>query len=288
MSAPRYRTGCAVWAHKPWVGDLYPPGTRPTDFLRRYAERLTAVEGNTTFYSVPDTPMLERWRDATPETFRFCLKVPRDLTHDARLRGDAGERARAFVAHTATLGERRGPYFAQLPPDFGPDELPAIERFLDAWPDESRLAVEVRHPRWFDAGPADALNAALHRRGMGRVVMDPRALYDGADDPQTVTPNKKPNLPCFPYQTADFAFVRFVGHPDGEARNQSYLEQWAGQVAWWLERGVDVWFFAHCSVEARSPGIARAVHRQLVRQGAPAGLLPWDTAARTPTQLSLV
>jgi uncharacterized protein YecE (DUF72 family) len=46
----RFYIGCAVWAYKDWVGELFPPGSKSADFLSLYSRRLTTVEGNTTFY----------------------------------------------------------------------------------------------------------------------------------------------------------------------------------------------------------------------------------------------
>ena len=45
--------GCPIWSWKGWVGNFYPEGTKPAEFLHEYARRLTTVEGNTTFYAVP-------------------------------------------------------------------------------------------------------------------------------------------------------------------------------------------------------------------------------------------
>jgi hypothetical protein len=42
--------GCAVWAYKDWLGELFPAGSKSSDFLSLYSSRLTTVEGNTTFY----------------------------------------------------------------------------------------------------------------------------------------------------------------------------------------------------------------------------------------------
>jgi uncharacterized protein YecE (DUF72 family) len=42
--------GCAVWAYKDWLGELFPLGSKSADFLALYSRRLTTVEGNTTFY----------------------------------------------------------------------------------------------------------------------------------------------------------------------------------------------------------------------------------------------
>lgn len=284
----RFHTGCAVWAYKEWVGDLYPSDAKPPAFLELYGQRLTAVEGNTTFYSVPSAETLDRWRGALPPGFAFCLKLPREITHEGPLATRGVRLARDFVEHTARLEDRRGPYFAQFHPDFGPGELPDLVRFLDTWPRDVELAVEVRHPGWFEPRAADTLNGALHHRGMGRVVLDTRPIYSGRDDPQRVTQNKKPELPCFPYSTGAFDFVRFIGHPHGEPRNARYLEQWADAVTARLGAGRRVYYFCHCPAEVHSPSFVRAFHRRLVARGAAVDALPWDAIPPEPEQLELV
>jgi uncharacterized protein YecE (DUF72 family) len=45
---PQFYIGCAVWAYKDWVGELFPPASKSTDLLSLYSRRLTTVEGNTT------------------------------------------------------------------------------------------------------------------------------------------------------------------------------------------------------------------------------------------------
>ncbi|MBD2020543.1 DUF72 domain-containing protein, partial [Leptolyngbya sp. FACHB-36] len=79
------RIGCAVWAYKGWLGDLFPTGSRPSEFLHLYSRRFTTVEGNTTFYSVPDAETVKRWAAETPAGFEFCLKLPKALTHGGLL-----------------------------------------------------------------------------------------------------------------------------------------------------------------------------------------------------------
>ena len=49
----KFYLGCAVWGYKEWVGELFPPGSKSTDFLSLYSRRLTTTEGNTTFYATP-------------------------------------------------------------------------------------------------------------------------------------------------------------------------------------------------------------------------------------------
>ena len=58
--------GCAVWAYKGWAGNLYPRNSRPAEFLHLYSRRFTTVEGNTTFYAVPNAETITRWKTQTP------------------------------------------------------------------------------------------------------------------------------------------------------------------------------------------------------------------------------
>jgi uncharacterized protein YecE (DUF72 family) len=76
-----FRIGCAIWAYKGWVGDLFPAESRSGEFLNLYSKRFTAVEGNTTFYSTPDLDTVSRWANETQANFQFCLKLPKSLTH---------------------------------------------------------------------------------------------------------------------------------------------------------------------------------------------------------------
>ena len=114
-----FRIGCAVWAYKEWLGNFYPAGSRPTNFLRLYGERMTCVEGNTTFYSIPTPEIVQRWADNTPDTFRFCPKLPRTVTHGAELIPQLPT-ALNFLTLMQGLGPKLGPIFAQLPPRYSP------------------------------------------------------------------------------------------------------------------------------------------------------------------------
>ena len=48
--------------------------------------RLNSVEIDYTFYRMPNAKTLDRWREATPDGFRFALKVSQRITHTERLR----------------------------------------------------------------------------------------------------------------------------------------------------------------------------------------------------------
>src|SRR5690348_12482050 len=111
--------GCPIWSFKGWVGNFYPKGTKSGDFLREYASRLTTIEGNTTFYAVPAIKSIATWIEQTPETFHFCPKVPKAISHNGKL-SDYVDRALQFVEVMRPLASRLGPMFLQLPPRYSP------------------------------------------------------------------------------------------------------------------------------------------------------------------------
>ncbi|MFO7169208.1 MAG: DUF72 domain-containing protein [Chloroflexota bacterium] len=269
--------GCAVWGYKDWVGELFPPGSRSADFLALYSRRMTTVEGNTTFYAVPKPEVVRRWAAETPEGFRFCFKLPRDISHEGPLAAQA-EATRAFVERMSGLGERLGPFFLQLPPGYRADKLADLERWLAGWPAEQRVAVEVRHDDWYREPAETQLMELLERHSAGRVLMDVRPLgagpLPGADEDIQRARDNKPDVPLHPLRSGGFALIRYIGHPE-RALNAPFLDEWAERVAQWLSEGTDVYFFCHCPDERRSPGLCRDFQARLEKV-ADVPPLPWN------------
>lgn len=286
--------GCAVWAFKDWVGSFYPPQSAPGDFLRLYGDRFTAVEGNTTFYNIPTAAMVSRWAEQTPDTFRFCPKLPRVYSHQGALMPHRAG-TEAFLATLQGLGPRLGPVFIQLPPSYSPDRLPDLSAFLTAWPrDTIPVAVEVRHRGWFQAVQRQRLVDLLTTLGVGRVLLDTRPIYDGAAagdvDPQLGSERRKPQVPLHLDLTAPFTLVRYISHPHFPS-HEPYLAEWAARVAQWRSQGTTVYFFVHCPQEVQSPGIARNFYERLLAQYPDSSpdrpRLPWATLPPPPSQLTL-
>lgn len=287
--AADFRIGCAVWAYKEWLGNFYPAGSRATHFLQLYGERLTCVEGNTTFYSIPTPETVQRWAENTPDTFRFCPKLPRTVTHGGALMPQLPQ-ALDFLALMQGLGPSLGPIFAQLPPRYSPASLADLAQFVASWPHAvSPLAVEVRHLDWFKPPQADRLDALLTRFGVGRVLLDTRPIFtwhDSIDDPQLRSERKKPRVPLLPTTTANFVLVRYISHPELD-RNRDFLAGWVERVGEWLAEGLSVYFFVHCPTEAKSPAIARYFQEQLEIAGIDVPPLPWSSIQAEPQQLGL-
>jgi uncharacterized protein YecE (DUF72 family) len=178
------RTGTAGWALPRTVRDQFPEGSSN---LARYAGRLNAAEINTSFYRPHRRSTYARWADTVGEDFRFAVKLPKAISHEAKLQ-DCGETLATFLEQAGGLGTKLGPLLLQLPPKLAFDAA-LVERFFRTFRDasEAQLVCEPRHPSWF-APEADALLAA-HR--VARVAADPAVV------PQAAQPGGWPGLAYF-------------------------------------------------------------------------------------------
>ena len=275
--------GCPVWSFKGWVGNFYPKSTKPAEFLREYSRRLTTIEGNTTFYAVPAQKTIEGWVAETPETFRFCPKIPKAISHEGKLM-DYVDRAHGFVDVMRQLGARLGPMFLQLPPRYSPGLLADLGAFLAVWPRDVRLAVEVRHLDWFDSPHDDSLNQLLSDHNMARVTIDTRpirnlqgdAILAGSSYESLLEARgRKPDVPVVPKRTADFTFVRYIGHPELKF-NIEFLDEWGSYFNSQMKAGADVFAFCHSPDNLIAPDLCRELHRR-VSIDLDIPTLPWDS-----------
>ncbi len=172
--------GCAGWSIPKEVADRFPA---EGSHLQRYAAVFPVVEINSSFYRPHKAQTYERWAASVPEHFRFSVKLPRTITHDARL-ANVEALLDSFAAEVAGLGPKLGCVLAQLPPKLAFDTRVAEAFFAQLQQRFScMLACEARHPSWFAAGATDLLREAA----ITRVVADPAAGQPGAHVPTTAT-----------------------------------------------------------------------------------------------------
>lgn len=250
--------GLPFWGFEDWRGGLYAKDSRAADFLSQYARVFDAVEGNTTFYAEPSKATVEKWRRETEEGFRFCFKLPKAITHDAMLYDVVPDTER-FLERLLPLLDRLGPIMIQLPPNFGAQDLPRLEAFLEALPREFRYAVELRDGELATDGmPADLADDLLEAADVGRVIMDTRPLRDGPGDHPDILAarHKKPNLPVREVALSADPIARIVFHPD-PAVNEVWLDRWAMILAHWIKDGLEPLVFVHSPSNRESPAIAR-------------------------------
>jgi uncharacterized protein YecE (DUF72 family) len=171
--APRVRIGCAGWSVPSRHGALFGEGD---SHLARYATRFDIAEINSTFYRPHHARTFERWAAAVPARFRFSAKVPKAITHDARLQG-TGDALTAFFDSLAGLGPKLGGVLVQLPPSLAFDARVAGRFFaMLRRRSATRVACEPRHASWF----TPAAEAALQRHAIARAAADPARLPEAA------------------------------------------------------------------------------------------------------------
>ncbi|MEP7086223.1 MAG: DUF72 domain-containing protein [Gemmatimonadota bacterium] len=167
--------GTAGWAIPKPVAAAFPANESA---LARYSSVFTAVEINSTFRRSHQAKTYERWREIVPPVFRFAVKTPKLLTHDAQL-VDCGSGIRSFLAEISVLGAKLGPILLQLPPSLAFDANivgPFCEMLAQS--DRFTIACEPRHASWFTRD----VDAWLAERHIARVAADP-VLHPGAGEP---------------------------------------------------------------------------------------------------------
>jgi uncharacterized protein YecE (DUF72 family) len=195
------RIGTCGWSYKEWSGVFYPDRLAPADFLSAYATHYPVVEVDSTFYRTPSHKMVEGWRERTPATFGFSLKVPQVITHEKILLDCRQELAEFLSAARLLEGQllccllqfgyfNRGA-FATLDAF-----LKRLDPFLADWPRDVPVAVEVRNKGWATAKLAECL-----RRH--------QAVWALVDQAWMPAPLKV--LEQFDPVTGPFAYVRLLG-----------------------------------------------------------------------------
>ncbi len=214
--------------------------------LERYAARLGAVEINSTFYRRHKPETFARWRASVPTGFRFAVKLPRSITHEARL-PHSRPLLEAFFDDVRPLGRTLGPVLVQLPPSLVYEGRRAAAFFralrsLHAGP----VACEPRHESWY----GEAASRLLVANEVGRVIADP---------PQ-------PEAAATPGGAGSLVYLRLHGSPHryyseyGEAR----VAALAAKVHE-LSRGAVVWCVFDNTASGAAVGDALAMNAALGR-----------------------
>ncbi|MFC4453788.1 DUF72 domain-containing protein [Deinococcus sonorensis] len=181
MTASTVFIGCAGWSVSSGQRSRFGAGR---SVLEVYATRLNAVEINSSFYRPHRQSTYRRWSESVPDDFRFSVKLPKSITHVARLQGRPDLLA-AFLGEVSGLGAKLGCLLVQLPPSLAFDSDVA-RTFFQALQERTSAPVvcEPRHPTWFTPEAGELL-AAL---GVGRVAADPAITTRAAVPGGTLEP----------------------------------------------------------------------------------------------------
>ena len=142
------KIGCTGWSYKGWIGPFYPKTMPSTDYLKQYCKTFGITEINSTFYTIPSPHTSAKWFATTPDNFVFTAKMPKQITHDARLR--PGPYLDQFLNAIRPLGAKMKILVIQLPPSLSFEESEInLDKMAKHLPKNYRYAVEGRHHSWF-------------------------------------------------------------------------------------------------------------------------------------------
>lgn len=240
VNAPSIYIGGSVWSDRNFVGKVYPRGTPVKDYLKAYCRRFNTVELNATFYGIPSSDRIKKWKQSTTPGFRFCPKVPRSISHGSNM--DVRRRLLDnFIEVVLHFEEALGMTFMQLSPYFQPSHLPALQKLLTQVPQGFSIAVELRHAAWFsDLAAQQALFAFFRERGITAVITDVAGRRDVLH--QTLTTS------C--------AFIRFTGN-NLHATDYTRIDAWVKRLHQWIKKGLAaIYFLLHEPEKALAADLA--------------------------------
>jgi uncharacterized protein YecE (DUF72 family) len=209
--------GTSGWSYKEWVGPFYRSETRMLSFYTRY---FRTAEINSTFYRYPTRGMVYGWLRSSPKDFVFSAKLPRIITHKAKLSSQAHveNHLTRFLELMDPLRRagKLGPLLIQLPPSFSVDRHGEdLATFLTMLPEDVRFAVEFRHWSWM-------------RDETWRMLRDHNVAYTIVDEPL---------LPPEVHVTADFAYFRWHGRGERPWYNYRYTTD---ELTPWIPKVLEV------------------------------------------------
>ena len=172
------KIGVAGWGISKRYLDEIPEGG---SHLERYARAFPIVEVTSSFYRSHRRATYERWAERVGGGFRFSVKTPQALTHEAGLMVSDTAVLEQFVEEVGGLREKLAVVLVQLPPGLEFDAATVrdffgtMRRRLCA---SVRIVCEPRHVSW----SGDGANDCLKELGIARVAADP-VRWDGGERP---------------------------------------------------------------------------------------------------------
>ncbi len=280
--------GSCAWTYDDWRGPFYPADLPASRWLAHYAHIFNAVEIDSTFYANPTANAVAHWLAETPPQFRFTCKVPKQITHQLRLR-QCQKQLEDFLEAIQPLHPRLGAILVQLPPSFSPErDSTALREFILALPHGWKFAVEFRHADW-------------HQPRFAKLFEDHGVCWAWSDT--TTLPDQDQAPFGFLPETADFLYVRLMGdlknkYGAGGQRIFKYrevmwsralaIESWAVRLHKQAEHVKNIYVLCSNHYEGFAPATCRTLGARLgLDFDLPAAATP-EPAAKGPRQMKLL
>lgn len=244
--AGQIRIGCSGWNYKHWRELFYPKGLPVKRWFEHYSETFGMVEINNSFYRLPSADTFAKWRDQSPEGFRYAVKANRSITQAKKLK-DCAEPLERMMGPVRQLGQTLGPILYQLPPRFRLN-MERLEEFIGLLPTDLIHVFEFRENSWL----TEDVLALLDRSGLSFCAHD----MGGSATPR--------------WAAGPIAYARFhggVGKYWGRYSDEALLS-WTDWIVEQSRDGRDVWCYFNNDIHGHAIQDAltlRAMVAQAVR-----------------------
>lgn len=245
----QFYIGCAKWGRKDWVGKLYPPKTKEKDFLEHYARKFNCIEFNAVYYKMPFPTDVWKWKSKVPDNFLFCPKFTNTITHLKRLKNVDFETGK-FLEAITEFKENLGPIFLMPHPQTAPKHIDNIYDFIEKFPKDVELFLELRHPDWYINGYHKELYNFLKEQQRGTIITDASGRRDCVHM----------------HLTTPECFIRFVGN-SLHRTDYERIDGWVQRIKLWMNQGLQkCYFFMHQHEELHSPELIKYLIEQLNKE----------------------
>ncbi len=142
--------GTSGWSYKEWVGPFYDKLSKK---FSHYIRFFNTVEINSTFYVYPSRSIIYGLNRTAPKNFIFSAKLPRQITHQKRLKPALKVENDLFrfleLLNQLKIAGKLGCILIQLPPSFVYErDIENFEAFLELIPKGYDFVAEFRDHSW--------------------------------------------------------------------------------------------------------------------------------------------
>lgn len=227
--SPKVFIGCPRWAKAELKG-FYPKGVK--DELSYYSSQFNAIELNAYYYRIFPPSVVERWYDRSSPNFMFFPKVPQLISQFRRLK-NCDDALNDFFVSISHFKEKLGTVFLQMNDNYSPHNFQDLLTFVNNWPKDLPLSVELRNSGWYsDSYVADDLCAMLQENRVAHTITDTLGRRD-------LMHMRLTNSSCF---------VRFTGA--NHSSDITRIDEWYDRLTAWKDQGINqINFFVHQTIE---------------------------------------
>ncbi len=213
--------------------------------LERYSRVFDAVEVNSSFHRSHRPSTWAKWAQSVPDGFRFAVKLPKTITHQAKL-VDVATLIAPFAEEVRQLGSNLALLLVQLPPKLAFD-ADVVARFFEMLRHalDAAIACEPRHASWFE----DSADDLLRDLRVARVAADP------ALGPVAAVPGGWPGL----------SYWRLHGSPVmyRSSYDDAALDAYAAQLKAAIDAGHEAWCMFDNTAASEATGNALSLTAML-------------------------